>query len=75
MPELIAYKCDECGHVFSYEDVLLDQVDSRWGHPCFADVKGNIRTPGSFRCESYRACYQLTRIQSPISEDFWKGDT
>lgn len=51
----IAYFCDECSHVFSYEDILKEQDDLQWGHPCFARYKGNILKPGSGRCESYRA--------------------
>ena len=75
MPDLIEYHCDECPHVFSADEVRAQEIDPQWGHPCFAKLQGNIRTPGSFRCESYLACYQLIRIQSPISEDCWKGES
>ena len=69
----IIYQCEECPHMFSYEDVERELTDPRWGHPCFALVKGNLRNPGTHRCESYRACYRLTRITSPITDDSFKG--
>ena len=66
----IIYQCNECPHIFSFEDVEREVVDERWGHPCFMDMKGNRRNPGAVRrCESYRDCYRLTRISSPITDD------
>ena len=67
---LIEYHCEECPHIFSYSDVLHETEDNKnWGHPCFAHLRGNVRKRGILRCESYRICYQLVRITSPITDD------
>lgn len=61
MTERIIYECDECPHVFSFEDIQREREQEAWGHPCFQR--------GAQRCESYRACFRLVRIVSPITED------
>lgn len=59
----LIYLCDECPHVFSFEDVQVEVSDDGWGHPCYMGKPVQ-------RCESYRACYR--RITSPITDDSFK---
>ncbi len=70
---MIEFHCDECPHIFSALDIEKEAYDDKWGHPCFAAMKGNKRKPGTVRCEAYRACYKLTRIKSPISDDSFEA--
>jgi hypothetical protein len=58
-------QCEECAHVFSKEALAAESSDRTWGHPCYGRFKGNIRKPGTARCESYRRPYPIGAPDPP----------
>ena len=64
----LEFRCDECPHVFTRQDIIAEQTEERWGHPCMA----HPRSVKAYRCESYRACFLVERIKSPISGDSYE---
>jgi len=61
----LEFRCEDCPHVFSQEDIILERSDKAWGHPCHM----HPRSQKAYRCEAYRACFRVERIKSPISDD------
>lgn len=65
----LEFRCTECPHVFTAADILKENDDNKiWGHPCF----WRPRSIKDYRCESYRACFQVERIKSPICGDSYE---